>query len=323
MHWQIKIYILCILTILALKLPPLLANYLLTHKRLDLPGIGSFLLDTTTAPEPETSKQTKNSPTVGISFESDPSIKENPELISFITAQTGKMKALAKADLNSHLELAQQFLNMGKPFVLEGIGSLTKTKTGFAFSMGQLSTEKLKEYSSKELGSSTSGQNSLTDYQSVFYPPKPKARWKKPVIFLLVITGLVLAVGGGYTIYKKSKAAPKLSVPETREVVETKKEDTIAINQPIAEQKDSVRELSQIIQPGNFKFIVEVADKARGLQRFTTLKNYGLPIRMETKDSSNFKLFFLLPASVSDTARIIDSLGALYTPYWAKAFVEN
>ena len=307
-----------------MKLPPLLAEYLFTHKRLDLPGIGTFLLDTTTAAEPETAKQTRNSTVVNISFENNASIKENPGLISFISAQTGKMKALATSDLNSHLELAQQFLNIGKPFILEGIGSLVKTKTGFDFSMGQLSSEKLKEFSSKELSGGSSTENSLTDYQSVFYPAKPKARWRKPVIFLLVITGLVLAVGGGYTIYKKSKTATKPVAPETKEVIETKKEDTIVVSQPLAVPKDSVTGLQQVTQPGIYKFIVEVADRTRGLQRFSTLKNYGLPIQMETKDSTNFKLFFLLPASVNDTARIIDSLGNLYTPAWGKkGFVEN
>ena len=34
-------------------------------------------------------------------------------------AQTGKIKALASADLESYLELAQQFLNIGKPYLLE------------------------------------------------------------------------------------------------------------------------------------------------------------------------------------------------------------
>jgi hypothetical protein len=58
------------------------------------------------------------------------------------------------------------------------------------------------------------------------------------------------------------------------------------------------------------------------MERFDILKGWGLSIQMETKDSADYKLFFLLPASVSDTARIVDSLGTLYTPYWTKAFAE-
>ncbi|MES1224228.1 MAG: hypothetical protein ABUT20_52525, partial [Bacteroidota bacterium] len=86
---------------------------------------------------------------------------------------------------------------------------------------------------------------------------------------------------------------------------------------------------SNIAQPAVFpthsgyKFIVEVADKLRGPLRFATLKGWGLDVKMETTDSLNFKIYFLLPVATSDTARIIDSLKTLYTPVWGKAFVEN
>ena len=109
-----------------MKLAPLLAKYLYTHKRLDLPGIGTFLFDPSAIIESESSKYNKPRNMEGISFESNVLAKETAELIGFISTQAGKMKALAAADLDSHLELAQQFLNIGKPFLFEGIGSLVK-----------------------------------------------------------------------------------------------------------------------------------------------------------------------------------------------------
>ncbi|MEK7225799.1 MAG: hypothetical protein AAB221_08960, partial [Bacteroidota bacterium] len=112
-----------------MKLAPLLAQYLYTHKRLDLPGIGSFVLHSTDVDEPDNNKQGKPIRPEDIHFDNNPGLKEAPDLIQFIAGQTGKIKALAAADLDSHLSIIQQFLNIGKPFLLEGIGSLVKIKS--------------------------------------------------------------------------------------------------------------------------------------------------------------------------------------------------
>lgn len=315
-----------------MKLAPLLSQYLIANKRLDLPGIGRFKLSSTTVTDPDPAKQTISG---DIHFENDPSIKESPDLVAYISSQTGKMKALANADLNSHLELAQQFLNIGKPFLFEGIGSLVKIKAGhFEFTAGQIISEKVKEYSVKEISATSSTEDSFTDYQSVFYPPKLKIKWRKPAMVGLMIAGLLLAVWGGYTVYNKTKgkekAAPAIS----------KQEETVLIpDTTVHYQKDSVIEnpppitsTTQVVASvpaasnmpgGNYKFVIEEATRTRGLFRFGTLKGYGLNVQMETKDSVHFKLFFVLPAALSDTARMVDSLSVLYTPSWSKAFVEN
>ena len=98
---------------------------------MDLPGLGSFRLD------PQTNNTEDSAVLEGVSFENDPLARQSPELVAFISAETGKMKALAAADLDSHLELAQQFLNIGKPFMFEGIGSLAKQRNGeYTFAAG-------------------------------------------------------------------------------------------------------------------------------------------------------------------------------------------
>ena len=74
---------------------------------------------------------------------------------------------------------------------------------------------------------------------------------------------------------------------------------------------------------GNYKFVVETADKFRGLTRFNKLKGFGLDIKMETRDSLSFKLYFVLPAMAADTSRLLDSLRRLYTPAGNKAYIER
>ncbi|HEV7780729.1 MAG TPA: hypothetical protein VGO58_05660, partial [Chitinophagaceae bacterium] len=183
-----------------MKIAPLLAQYLYSHKRLDLPGLGTFLLDPSASIEPETNKN-KASNLEGVSFENKPSLKETPELIQFISSQAGKIKALAAADLESHLGLAQQFLNIGKPFLFEGIGTLVKMRSGeFTFSSGQAIYVSPKDQTVRDNRSATATEESIHDYKSVFYPKKTRTQWKKPVAIFLLVAGLGLAIWGGYTV---------------------------------------------------------------------------------------------------------------------------
>ena len=91
-----------------MKIPSLLAQYFYCHQRLDLPGIGTFLLDNASLSALQNSKQ-RSAMLDGVRFESKPFLKDTPDLIAFIAEKTGKMRALAAADLDSHLVLAEEF----------------------------------------------------------------------------------------------------------------------------------------------------------------------------------------------------------------------
>ncbi len=303
-----------------MKLAPLLAQYLYINKRLDLPGLGTFILDSTVMIEPEYNK--KNTPTKldGVIFENKSSINDSPELVNFIALQTGKIKALAAADLHSLLGEAQQFLNIGKPFLFEGIGSLTKIKSGeFAFTPGvAIPIDKI-DYSTQEISTAAPIEVSEFDYKNIFYRPKAKSTWQKPVAIIFLVAGLVLAIWGGYIVYKRTtsknnKVSPKI------------KDESVLVKDTLVLQKDSLitdPSTAVIPPPGNYKFIIEITDRQRALPRFNRLKSFGLDVQLETKDSFTFKLFFIRPALVADTARMIDSLRRIYTPQGSKAFIEN
>lgn len=240
----------------------------------------------------------------GIGFKSDPSIREVPELISYISAQTGKMKSLAISDLESHLELVHQFLNIGKPFTFDGIGNLVKIKPGeFEFTPGAMITEKTKEIAEKEVHGLSKKESADAKYQAFLATPVAKSRWKKPVAVLLAVCGLGLAIWGGYTIATRN-AEGEAGVSET-------------INEPTTPVTDSsrlVRPDSATIQKAaiadSYKYILEVARANRAMRRFNQLKTNLWDVKMETKDSVEYKLFLMLPAS-SDTTWKMDSLTVL------------
>jgi hypothetical protein len=308
-----------------LKLAPLLAQYLYTNKRLDLPGIGTFLLDPSVIIEQESSKHGKPGNMEGISFENSTSIKEAADLIQFISAQTGKMKALAAADLDSHLELAQQFLNIGKPFLFEGIGSLVKTRSGqFTFASDKVMPEKLREYSAREISATSSTEESFTDYKNIFSRDNEKVKWRKPFVFLLLVAGVFLAIWGGYTVYKRATAKNNSSAGR-----KIKKEEIVPVitsNPVVKKDSASVQTSAPISVPvqntlsGAYKFVLETAKAKRAFERYAKLKAYQWNVQMETKDSITYKLFLRLPVAVADTTRVLDSLTVMNG---RKVFIEH
>ena len=302
---------------ITLKLAPLLAQFLYSHKRLDLVGIGSFFLDPAAVPDTEPGKSLKSITSEGISFENNPSIRESTELIGYISSQTGKMKALASADLNSFLELGLQFLNIGKPFLLEGIGTLSKIRSGmYEFKPGSPLPEKLKDISTSE-SHTANVEDNFGKYEPFLEKEKIKTAWKKPVLALLIVLGIGLAVLGGYTIYKRNihSRNTALTASKKQTVTPILPDNT----QPAA--KDSLTsQAAAINSDGNYKFVLETAGKKRAFERYQKLKTYRWDVKMETNDSMQYKLFLLLPTLAMDTSRVMDSLTALNG---RKVYIEN
>lgn len=294
-----------------MKLANLLAQYLYTHKRLDLPGIGTFTLHPSATTDTENSKN-RSIASEGVSFKHNPSIQGSPELVSFISEKTGKMKALATSDLESHLELVHQFLNISKPYTFDGIGTLVKTKHGeFEFSSGAIVTEKTKEPVEREVHGVSKKETTEAKYKAFLATPPDKMAWKKPVVFLLVLCGIGLAIWGGYTIAtRNSESGLTENIEQTVPFI-----DSSALKKP-----DTVATPKQVIND-NYKLVLEVTKGNRAFRRFSQLKQTNLApiVQMETSDSVQYKLFVMLPAS-SDTLRVIDSLTAFLGK---KVYIEH
>lgn len=296
-----------------MKIVSLLAEFFYTNKRLDLPGIGSFIIEENA----DTSEPAKGT----ISFISNTGLKDSPELVNYIATGSGKIKALAAADLDSHLELARQFLNIGKPFLFEGIGTLTRMQNGqYQFTAGTPAPEKA-SITTREVEDTSTSEEQTAGFKSIFYNKKVKTGGKKILIVFLLLAGLALAIWAGYEVYKRSVADKN----EQGNIETNKRDEKQPDNSNITNTSTdtiAVKEISSPAAPGYYKFIVETAGKERGLKRYNLLKGFGLDIKMETADSVLFKIYFLLPASPADTTRLIDSLKRLYTPPGLKAFVE-
>ena len=279
-----------------MKISPLLAQFLINNKQLNLAGLGTFTLNNSGE----------------ISFLHDAYVKEDTNLVSFIAESTGKMKSLVASDLESNLELARQFLNIGKPYLFEGIGTLSKTKFGtFEFVQTNAAQDKNKETIIEGRDKTSTTESSFTDYEEMFSPKKPGTPASKRIAtWLVVLAGLSLAVFGGYLVYtktknKKEKIAQKEDIKPVIVPADTlaKTKDTASIIATTANTADS---------SGMYRFIIEKAARQRALSRYNYLRENLIDVKMDTKDSVLFNLYFLLPANPADTAKKRDSLQRLY-----------
>ncbi len=299
----------CILGVkpITLKIENLLAQYLYQYKKLSLPGIGQFTL-ADNAVLPDESSKVKNT-LEGVSFVSKTSGQPEDTLIEFIKKETGKMKALALADLDSYTALAQQFLNIGKPFYLEGIGTLHKKRDGsIDFSAGTavpltpvkpVDDDSKKKHVHKEEEQRSGGGASM--------------RWL--VIALGFIGTIAVIGGGGYYLYSKNK--------DEGNIIETANTQVVPDSQ-VTKNITPDTTLAPAPTPAaaslaGYKFVLESPKKTRALKRYEMIKTARIlksysdsKIQMETKDSLNFNIYIVLNCPAQDTTRYKDSLNAWY-----------
>lgn len=245
-----------------------------------------------------------------IKFEYSPSSEQDTALIAYISEETGKMKSLAAADLDSHLELARQFLNIGKPFTFEGIGTLIKNKIGrIEFTAGPQLNEKVKDLNESDPTSST--EESFTKFGDIFSVKKNLAISPRRMTgSLVVLGGLIMAIWGGYSVYKKGASINKNKETQEKSISMPAVDSTVLLagTQTTASSTQS------------YRFIIERSGRQRAFKRFRDLRSYGVKVNLETRDSLTYKLFLVLESEPADTTRIKDSLSALYVnPYYMKS----
>jgi hypothetical protein len=309
-----------------LKLPLLLAEYLYERKKLSLPGIGIFSIKSSIETPVESSKENIFIPE--IEFENADISDPDDELIEYIKKNTGKIKPLALADLDSYLTLCKQMINIGRPFFMEGIGTLLKGRdvkydfiSGRDDISGTQSAVMDKEHAPEK-------RQSMFDKDHEFYGLQ-KNIGKKIALAFAVIVGVAIIGWGGYKLYEKSAS------PETNEVsVVTPSTDsnqvvtdTQQISKPTVDSSKIKKveiKPQQLLKPktdsSQYKFVIlETNNKYKALRRYNQLLSYLLKIKMQTKDSSFFKLYFAFPAAAKDTVHIKDSLNLVYATH---TFIE-
>ncbi len=291
-----------------MKFAVLLAKYFYTKKHLSLPGIGVFHIDAAVT-VPEFSDKNFREVLKYIQFTHKNVAKADDELIEFIRTQTGKIKPLAESDLESYLADGKLLLNIGKPFTIEGIGSLQKMKSGdLVFSPGEPILEKL-DFHTEDKHPDKSVRNIPVYEENQTRNTSHTNQRRVLLVGTLVVIGLIVILWGGYTLYNKSDNEPTQVSSEVNTPITNP--DTSTVQQP---DSSAVQPAPVTATPsGTYKFIFEQTNrKARALKRFAYVHDLSPRIQMETADSLSFTIFVRLPATSTDTGRLKDSLNAWY-----------
>lgn len=279
-----------------MKLGRVIGLYLLKHHRVSLPGFGVIKHDQTGASAIENDEQGQFFAEGSLSFDPDPKAPMEESLLEFISRETGKMKPLARSDMDSYLQFGQELINISKPFHLEGIGVLQRNpKNQLEFLQ---SSEHIPEDPYKR-SSSTSQKRR----QPIQAPSKKLLRtlgWT--TLGLVLLTGIWLGVRW---MAEHSPDTPEIT-SDTQVLpppVASNTPDTVMNSTPPPTSEPSL---------DSFGVVIERPTKQRALKRYADLKEWGHNVRMVTRDSVSFKLYILIHAPLSDSAKHRDSLAIFF-----------
>ena len=302
-----------------LKLSLLFAKYLYQNRQLNLPGIGVFSIDPG-VPIPEGNEKAAHDIAQHIRFAQQNVLNPDEEFVEFIRIHTGKIRPLALSDLESFLSDGKILLNIGKPFHLEGIGTLQKNRAGtYEFYPGVPLLDKLENFlEKKEPRATISRQPYEQDYNPVSRTHQSgRMIW---IVFAILI-GLTAIIWGGYTLYNKNTGSDgtqaitptvEPTVPPKIDTMQSTNSDTASVSSApvVPNAPTSVNTGDPSARP--YKFIFRLASKNYVINRYNDLKPSTPNLNWDTKDSVIFRLYLSIPASPADTARIRDSLQSWY-----------
>jgi hypothetical protein len=281
----------------------LLVKYLYQHKQLSLQGYGTVTLKSS-VPDAEMIHKNRQIPIEGISFDYNMKALTDEEFVLFYSQQRGKIKPLAVSDIESHLQLAKQLMNIGKPYEIEGLG---------IFAMQNNGNVVLHPGNYTVLSTDTSPHpgrlKERTEHQEKTEADASGSGLGAGVRKGLLVVGILLALGAaGWFIWSKfvsDKQDNSVVVPTV---------DSLQQQNAVTPVQDSIAQ--QPVQP-----VVTDTTKWRAYFRsFTGKERINTMLRLyekhnpllETTDSTLFKLYVVVNSPLADTASKIDSLSKVF-----------
>ncbi|MCY7290870.1 MAG: hypothetical protein LH615_01700 [Ferruginibacter sp.] len=296
-----------------MKTEQLIVQYLYSNKKVTLQDMGVFSI-ATDIHIPEDSDKDIVLPVDTIKFVYDPKAPVDDGLVAYIMETTRKIKPLAYSDLESFIILNKQFLNIGKPLVFEGMGTLQKTQVGdYSFTqaatshvineeMPKLITEKIKE-------------------KVTFATPQKEKNTGNNKTALWVLLGVIvlgLALTAAYFMNNNKDAA--VVNDTTSETVDTLPAKQTADTTTLIANKPTVTVAQNVNDSNSFYIVIkEFSDLATADKSLKKLTSYGNKLMLTTKDSITYKMRMAFMKPITDTLRVKDSLSKFFQE---KAYVE-
>jgi len=302
-----------------MKLEHLIVQQLFRNKKVSLQNIGTFYLADGVALPAEDDKSFVL-PENSVRFEFDKRANRDDDFIGFIMEKTGKMRPLATSDLESFTLFTRQFINIGKPIPIEGLGVLQKNQEGnYEFVPG---LEIHPPAESQTPAAIKERADEHIDFSSSQLVPKKKSKWGwiGLITFLLAVSASVYF----YQQEKKSENNLQKLIPVADS--SNQEDDAVVVDSTLI--KDSIAaalENPQWATPSAtdslqivFKSFKNYDAANAALAKF---QSYGHPAKMYVPgDSSKFELYMSFPKTGTDSTRLLDSLSLFFG---TRAYIKN
>lgn len=289
-----------------MKFDDLLAQYLYDNKTLNLQGIGTFTLEGKVSIPYEQDREVYY-PIEGLNFFHNTKVTIDDDLVAFLVKKLGKIQPLVRSDLESYLSNVKQFINLGKPYTIEGVGTLHINNQGtYEFTPGNFLPVK------EEL-------NPHRDNPEHNYPQKDRgsAAGKAFLVVLIVLASIAALAGIGWGVYAfviKNKSEEKaVSLPVDSPVTETIPVDTTP-TEPVISVSDTTA----------YKMIFEETRlRSRAVNRTAQLQTLKIDARYDSSGTGNavkYRIFVVKDLMPADTTRVRDSIAKFFL---RKVYVEK
>jgi len=284
------------------KIEQLIVQHLYNSRQVTLQGIGTFRLDPSVI-LPAANEKEKDFviPDNAFKFEYNLRAEEDEALIQYIVQHTRKILPLASADLDSYVTLAKQFLNIGKPLVIEGIGTIQKNQLGeYQFLPGHFVLPKIDDIPR---------QLKEKQEEAISFETKSSESHSRRNLMIFITLFVIAATGAGIyymathesievtpTAADREEIKKPVLVPDTTNL----KTDTTLALAPAPVQPPPADTFNIVLRSYKNSIAAEAA-----LKKFSS---YGHKMIIIKADSLNYQLAMPFASPLSDTARAKDSL---------------
>lgn len=281
----------------------LLVKYLYQNKTISLQGFGTVTLNSN-VPDLDLISKNRQIPIEGVSFVSSSKAQTDDEFVKFFSQQKGKIKPLAESDIESHLQLARQLMNIGKPYEVEGLGIFAMNKDGgVVLHAGHYSMP------SSEPAVQPARLRERTEQQERQDAEEASSAMSSGTKKMLIGSGIVLLILViGWFAWSKM-------APQTTEPVQPATNTGVA-SDTLGTVKDSLPTVTAIPSADTIPVWRAYFRTFTGKERIDAMQRlyarYDSAVQVETADSSAFRMYVVVKKPTADTAMLVDSLSKVF-----------
>ncbi|MDB5190738.1 MAG: hypothetical protein JWQ96_301 [Segetibacter sp.] len=292
-----------------MKFDDLLAQYLYDNKALRLQGIGTFTLDNKVSVPYEQDKGIYY-PIEGLAFTFNPKEETDEDIVLFLVKKLNKITPLVRSDLEYYLSNIRQFINLGKPYTIEGVGTLHKNNQGsYEFTPGNFLPAKEELSPKREVHEEPS-----------YRMQEPSSNAGRIFLFVLIAIAALAALGGigwgvSTLLAKKNGQTEASALPTDLQTGAIPQENTDTAA-PIASESGRPLPALSPTDSAYFKMIFEITpSRPRAVSRTAQLNNLKIKATFDTITRAGvpqYRIFVSKRLLPSDTLRVRDSIAKFF-----------